>query len=91
MLADFCWAYATLLTSPLLVTMGLSLTIPLSLVGQMVLEAQYASITYWIGAAIVFISFIFLNRESTETGGAAEEAHSLSSSEALPVQEPTTG
>jgi solute carrier family 35 protein F5 len=43
-----------LLTTPLVVTVGLSLTIPLSLVGQIILQGQYAGVLYWIGATIVF-------------------------------------
>jgi solute carrier family 35 protein F5 len=53
-----------LLTTPLVVTVGLSLTIPLSLVGQIILQRQYASVLYWIGAAIVFLSFLIVNHES---------------------------
>jgi solute carrier family 35 protein F5 len=63
LVSDFCWAYSMLLTSPLIVTVGLSLTIPLSLVGQIVLDAQYASIWYWVGALIVVLSFVFINHE----------------------------
>lgn len=63
LVSDFCWAYAMLLTSPLIVTVGLSLTIPLSLIGQMVLDAQYASALYWLGAAIMVLSFLFINHE----------------------------
>lgn len=63
LVSDFCWAYSMLLTSPLIVTVGLSLTIPLSLVGQMVLDAQYSSALYWVGAAVMLISFIFINHE----------------------------
>lgn len=63
LLSDFCWAYAMLLTSPLVVTVGLSLTIPLSLVGQMVLSGLYMGISYWFGAAVVVASFIFINHE----------------------------
>jgi len=63
LVSDFCWAYSMLLTSPLIVTVGLSLTIPLSLVGQIVLDSQYASIWYWVGAAIVVLSFVFINHE----------------------------
>lgn len=63
LVSDFCWAYAMLLTSPLIVSVGLSLTIPLSLVGQMVLDAQYASWLYWAGAAIMVVSFVFINNE----------------------------
>lgn len=57
-----------LLTTPLVVTVGLSLTIPLSLVGQIILQAQYASAPYWVGAAIVFLSFLVVNHESRESG-----------------------
>lgn len=63
LVSDFCWAYSMLLTSPLVVTVGLSLTIPLSLVGQMVLDKQYASALYWVGAAIMVLSFLFINHE----------------------------
>ncbi|MCJ1224270.1 hypothetical protein MMC12_000914 [Toensbergia leucococca] len=66
MVSDYCWAYSMLLTSPLVTTVGLSLTIPLSLVGQMILHAQTSSLTYWIGAGIVFFSFVFINHESKE-------------------------
>ena len=54
-----------LFTSPLVVTVGLGLTIPLSLVGQIVLASQYSSASYWIGACIVLLSFIFINHEGT--------------------------
>ncbi|KAF1994322.1 hypothetical protein P154DRAFT_32601 [Amniculicola lignicola CBS 123094] len=63
LVSDYCWAYAMLLTSPLIVTVGLSLTIPLSLVGQMVLDSQYSSAWYWVGAAVVCAAFIFINHE----------------------------
>lgn len=55
-----------LLTSPLVVTVGLSLTIPLSLIGEMIQYSQYSSWIYWVGAAIVLVSFLFINQESTE-------------------------
>lgn len=53
-----------LLTTPIVVTVGLSLTIPLSLIGQVVLYRQKASLFYWIGAAMVFLSFVLVNHES---------------------------
>lgn len=67
--SDVSWAYAMLLTTPLLVTVGLSLTIPLSLVGEMWQYAQYASWLYWLGALVVVISFIFINHESYDEVG----------------------
>ncbi|KAF2762822.1 hypothetical protein EJ05DRAFT_459628 [Pseudovirgaria hyperparasitica] len=69
LVADITWAFAMLLTSPLVVTVGLSMTIPLSLVGQMWLDSQYAAPLYWVGACIVFFSFIFINREENREEG----------------------
>ncbi len=67
LISDVAWAYAMLLISPLVVTVGLSLTIPLSLVGQMIINSQTSSVTYWAGAVIVLLSFLFINYESKET------------------------
>lgn len=64
--SDMSWAYAMLLTSPLVVTVGLSLTIPLSLIGEMIQYSQYSSWIYWVGAGIVLVSFLFINHESAE-------------------------
>ncbi|KAF2863109.1 hypothetical protein K470DRAFT_201856, partial [Piedraia hortae CBS 480.64] len=58
--SDMAWAYAVLLTSPIVVTLGLSMTIPLSLVGQIVINSQTVSLLYWIGAAVVVVSFVFV-------------------------------
>ena len=68
------WAYAMLLTTPLVVTVGLSLTIPLSLVGEMIQYAQYSSWVYWVGAGVVVLSFLFINHESHEEGPDAAKA-----------------
>lgn len=65
-ISDISWAYAMLLTTPLLVTVGLSLTIPLSLVGEMIQYQQFSSFLYWVGAGIVLLSFLFINHESHE-------------------------
>ena len=64
--SDFTWAYAMLLTTPLVVTVGLSLTIPLSLVGEMIQYNKYSSSLYWVGASTVVLSFLFVNHESHE-------------------------
>jgi solute carrier family 35 protein F5 len=53
-----------LLTTPLVVTVGLSLTIPLSLIAQIFIQDHYSSVMYWIGAAVVFLSFVVVNHES---------------------------
>ncbi|EME85044.1 uncharacterized protein MYCFIDRAFT_124190, partial [Pseudocercospora fijiensis CIRAD86] len=63
LIGDIAWAYAVLLTSPIVVTVGLSITIPCSLIGQIVLNNQTAGIWYWLGACIVVFSFLFVNHE----------------------------
>ena len=63
LVSDIAWAYAVLMTSPIVVTVGLSMTIPLSLIGQMVLNDQRASPLYWVGAVAVVLSFIFVSEE----------------------------
>jgi solute carrier family 35 protein F5 len=64
--SDICWAYAMVLTSPLVVTVGLSLTIPLSLVGEMVLQGRKEGLVYWLGALVVVGSFVFVDREEVK-------------------------
>jgi solute carrier family 35 protein F5 len=53
-----------LLTTPLIVTVGLSLTIPLALLGQMLLHQNSPKFLYWVGAALVLVAFLFINNES---------------------------
>lgn len=69
-----------LLTTPLVVTVGLSLTIPLSLIGEMIQYDQYSSWIYWIGAGVVFLSFVFVNHESQEEEVPKGQANGTSSS-----------
>ena len=75
------------LTSPLVVTVGLSLTIPLSLLGEIFIQGREEGVLYWIGAVIVVGSFVFVEREevkeeggSGESGAPDEDALSLVSS-----------
>ncbi|KAE8331651.1 hypothetical protein BDV39DRAFT_168288 [Aspergillus sergii] len=84
LLSDICWAYAMLLTTPLVVTVGLSLTIPLSLVGQIFLQGVTSSALYWVGAAIVFLSFLVVNHESKEK---SNEETSAGDYDAVPGEE----
>ncbi|KAK4984143.1 hypothetical protein LTR50_006780 [Elasticomyces elasticus] len=83
LVADLAWAYAVLLTSPIVVTVGLSMTIPLSLIGQIVLNSQSASFLYWLGACVVVLSFAFVNSESTKESSAVESSREGSSTVAV--------
>jgi len=51
-------------------TVGLSLTIPLSLIGEMIEYSQTSGVLYWIGACIVLLSFVFINHEESQEDGA---------------------
>ena len=64
LVADVSWAYAMLLTTPLLVTMGLSLTIPVALFAQLILLWEIPGLLYWVGAGLVFGAFFLVNKES---------------------------
>lgn len=63
-----------LLTSPLVTTVGLSLTIPLSLIGEMIEYSQTSGVLYWIGACVVLLSFVFINHEGSHEEGSTDDA-----------------
>ncbi|RMZ76346.1 hypothetical protein DV738_g5023, partial [Chaetothyriales sp. CBS 135597] len=60
LIGDVSWAHALVLTSPLVVTVGLSLTIPVSLVGEIFLQGRSESLVYWLGSFFVIGGFVFL-------------------------------
>lgn len=71
--SDFCWCKAVLLTSPLTVTVGLSLTIPLAMVGDWFIKGFQVNGWYLFGACIVTIGFLVINKDEEEDFGAAAE------------------
>ncbi|KAJ1862154.1 hypothetical protein LPJ73_000834 [Coemansia sp. RSA 2703] len=60
-LSDFLWLKAMLMTSPLIVTLGLSLTIPLSMAGDILFKSLNVSPPYYIGALLILSAFIAAN------------------------------
>jgi solute carrier family 35, member F5 len=64
--SDFIYVLAMLKTTPLVVTIGLSLTIPLAVVGDFVL-GRPARAQVLFGAALVLISFVVVGIQSSET------------------------
>ena len=50
-----------LMTSPLIVTMGLSLSIPLALLGDFLFKGQLKGLFYWFGAILVLSGFSIVN------------------------------
>lgn len=66
LVSDFFWILAMLMTSPLVVTVGLSATIPLSMIGDMALNQRYGSFLYCFGAGLVCFSFFVINQQEEE-------------------------
>ena len=65
-ISDFCWCKAVLLTSPLTVTVGLSLTIPLAMVGDWVFKGFHVNFWYLFGAVIVTLGFLVINKDEQD-------------------------
>ncbi|KAG0171068.1 hypothetical protein DFQ28_010558 [Apophysomyces sp. BC1034] len=63
-LSDYLWLLAMLMTSPLVVTLGISLTIPLALVGDIVFKQFVPSVQYAAGAVLVGIGFFAVNMDA---------------------------
>ncbi|KAL0488873.1 vacuolar membrane protein [Acrasis kona] len=63
-LSDTLWALSVILTSPIVVTIGLSLTIPFALVTDIVIGKKFITqikALYWVGAVFVICSFLLVN------------------------------
>ncbi|CCF57542.1 hypothetical protein KAFR_0C05510 [Kazachstania africana CBS 2517] len=65
-ISDFCWAKAMLLTSPLTVTVGLSITIPVAMFGDFIFKHKSMPFLYLIGASLILGSFYLINKSSGE-------------------------
>ncbi|KCV70608.1 hypothetical protein, variant [Fonticula alba] len=69
--SDFLWLRAMLMTSPVIVTLGLSLTIPGALLAEALIAAFGGSgvsipdsWVYWMGVVLVMIGFVAVNASS---------------------------
>ncbi|KAL8521781.1 hypothetical protein ACS0TY_012075 [Phlomoides rotata] len=60
-LSDYLWALSVVWTTPLVATLGMSLTIPLAMVADMVIHGRHYSAIYIIGCIQVFAGFIIAN------------------------------
>jgi solute carrier family 35 protein F5 len=59
--SDYLWVLAMLMTSPLVVTVGISMSIPLALLGDHLIYHEAGSWIFSLGALFVFGSFIAIN------------------------------
>ncbi|XP_071919920.1 thiamine-repressible mitochondrial transport protein THI74-like isoform X2 [Coffea arabica] len=60
-LSDYFWALCVVWTTPLVATLGMSLTIPLAMSADMVIHGRHYSAIYILGSVQVFAGFIIAN------------------------------
>jgi len=60
-LSDYFWALCVVWTTPLVATLGMSLTIPLAMVADMVIHGRHYSAVYILGSVQVFAGFVIAN------------------------------
>lgn len=60
-LSDLLWLWAMLLTTPLVATLGLSLSIPVAMVSDALLKGTRFPPVYVVGALLVVLGFVLLN------------------------------
>ena len=60
-LSDYFWALCVVWTTPLVATLGMSLTIPLAMLADMVIHGRHYSMLYILGSVQVFAGFVIAN------------------------------
>ncbi|KAK9945970.1 hypothetical protein M0R45_011458 [Rubus argutus] len=60
-LSDYFWALCVVWTTPLVATLGMSLTIPLAMVADMLIHGRHYSAVYILGSVQVFAGFVIAN------------------------------
>ncbi|KAM7274480.1 hypothetical protein ACFE04_016346 [Oxalis oulophora] len=60
-LSDYFWALCVVWTTPLVATLGMSLTIPLAMIADMMIHGRHYSAIYVLGSAQVFVGFVIAN------------------------------
>ncbi|KAF8009048.1 hypothetical protein BT93_J0130 [Corymbia citriodora subsp. variegata] len=60
-LSDYFWALSVVWTTPLVATLGMSLTIPFAMLADMVIHGRRYSAIYILGSTQVFVGFVIPN------------------------------
>jgi len=72
LLSDYCWARSILLTSPVIATVGLSLTLPMALVSDLIFDVSH-SWFYYTGCGVMLVGFFLVNFDVNQSLSAREE------------------
>nr|XP_016433496.1 PREDICTED: uncharacterized transporter C405.03c-like isoform X3 [Nicotiana tabacum] len=59
--SDYLWALSVVWTTPLVATLGMSLTIPLAMIADMLVHGRHYSAVYIFGCIQVFAGFVIAN------------------------------
>ncbi|KAL8498763.1 hypothetical protein ACS0TY_021910 [Phlomoides rotata] len=60
-LSDYFWALSVVWTTPLVATLGMSLTIPIAMLADMMIHGRHYSAIYILGSVQVFAGFLIAN------------------------------
>lgn len=60
-LSEWVWLKAMLYTTPLMATVGMSLSIPLAVIGDWLFKGLRMQIQFWVGALLIVLAFVLLN------------------------------
>lgn len=60
-LSDYLWARSVVLTSPTVATIGMSITIPLAMISDLIIQSVIPGYLAIIGAILVIIGFGLVN------------------------------
>ncbi|EPS66919.1 hypothetical protein M569_07859 [Genlisea aurea] len=60
-LSDYIWALSVVWTTPLVATLGMSLTIPVAMLADMLIHGRQYSAVYIVGSIQVFAGFVIAN------------------------------
>ncbi|XP_057467152.1 thiamine-repressible mitochondrial transport protein THI74-like [Actinidia eriantha] len=66
-LSDYFWALSVVWTNPLVATLGMSLTIPLAMIADLVVHGRQFSAIYILGCLQVFAGFVMANISDKQT------------------------
>ena len=60
-ISDYCWAKSVVLLGPLVTTLGITLTIPISMVVDSFYEDKVFTLQHYLGASLILASFITIS------------------------------
>ncbi|KAK9455191.1 hypothetical protein V1511DRAFT_459533 [Dipodascopsis uninucleata] len=85
-ISDYLWIVSILMTSPLVVTVGLSATIPLAVVGDIMFNQLHISFWYLVGAALVGGAFFFINHDEEQENNIIHETTEVDDVEVIDAE-----